>query len=133
MDQLETLKTKYSLALKTMTEAGVRLTNLHVQDGKLVVKGAAPSEMAKNEVWTAIKQADAKFPDITVELAVDSSLPVPLRGASYTVKSGDTLSKIAKEFYGSASEYMRIFEANTDQLKDPNMIKVGQVLRIPAK
>ena len=50
----------------------------------------------------------------------------------YTVKSGDTLSKIAKEYYGDAMKYPVIFEANTPMLKDPDKIYPGQVLRIPA-
>lgn len=50
---------------------------------------------------------------------------------TYTVKSGDTLSKIAKEFYGDANKYMDIFNANTDKLKDPNKIFPGQELVIP--
>lgn len=49
----------------------------------------------------------------------------------YTVKSGDTLSKIAKDVYGNANDYMKIFEANRPLLSDPNKIYVGQVLRIP--
>ena len=49
-----------------------------------------------------------------------------------TVKSGDTLSKIAKEAYGDANAYMKIFEANKPMLKDPNKIYPGQMLRIPA-
>ena len=54
-------------------------------------------------------------------------------GASqfYTVKSGDTLSKIAKEFYGEANKYNQIFEANKPMLKDPDKIYPGQMLRIP--
>jgi hypothetical protein len=47
MDQLETLKSKYASALKTITETGVSLSHLHVQDNKLVIVGAAPSEQAK--------------------------------------------------------------------------------------
>jgi nucleoid-associated protein YgaU len=54
-------------------------------------------------------------------------------GQTYTVKSGDTLSKISKQFYGDANDYMSIFYANRDQLKDPNMIQVGQQLNVPAK
>jgi nucleoid-associated protein YgaU len=50
---------------------------------------------------------------------------------TYTVVAGDSLSKIAKHFYGNANEYMKIFEANKDQLKNPDLIKPGQVLRIP--
>jgi nucleoid-associated protein YgaU len=49
----------------------------------------------------------------------------------HEVKAGDTLSKIAQKYYGDASLYMQIFEANRDILKDPNLIKVGQKLKIP--
>jgi len=49
----------------------------------------------------------------------------------YEVKKGDTLSKIAKEFYGDPSLYTKIFEANQDRLKNPDLIQVGQKLRIP--
>jgi nucleoid-associated protein YgaU len=129
MDQLDTLKTKYAGAIKTIIENGTHLTNLHLHEGKLVIKGASPSEQAKNEVWTAIKAADAKYGDVQVELGIDPSLPIPDK--TYTVQAGDTLGKLAKEFLGNAGAYMKIFDANKDQLKDPNMIKVGQVLRIP--
>ena len=49
----------------------------------------------------------------------------------YEVKKGDTLSKIAKQFYGDPSLYTKIFEANQDQLKNPDVIQIGQKLRIP--
>jgi len=49
----------------------------------------------------------------------------------YVVKKGDTLSKIAQQFYGDAKLYPQIFEANRDILSDPNLIKIGQKLRIP--
>ena len=52
---------------------------------------------------------------------------------TYTVKAGDSLSKIAKEFYGEAGKYNQIFEANQPMLKDPDKIYPGQVLRIPAE
>ncbi len=59
----------------------------------------------------------------------------PQGGADFTqwheVKSGENLSKIAQRYYGDASLYPKIFEANRDVLKDPNMIRVGQKLRIP--
>jgi nucleoid-associated protein YgaU len=50
---------------------------------------------------------------------------------TYVVQSGDTLSKIAQKYYGDASLYTKIFDANKDILKDPNKIQVGQKLRIP--
>ena len=49
----------------------------------------------------------------------------------HEVKAGDTLSKVAQQYYGDASLYTTIFEANRDILKDPNVIKVGQKLKIP--
>ncbi len=51
---------------------------------------------------------------------------------TYTVVKGDTLSHIAKHFYGKASRWHAIFDANRDQLDDPDKIKPGQVLKIPA-
>ena len=51
---------------------------------------------------------------------------------TYTVRAGDTLSKISKEFYGDANKYMKIFEANRGVLSDPNRINPGQTLKIPA-
>jgi len=52
---------------------------------------------------------------------------------TYTVKSGDSLSAIAKREYGDASEWRRIFEANRDQIKDPDLIHPGQELKIPPR
>lgn len=131
MDRFEQLKQKYARALTTITETGVSLSNLHVQDDKLYIKGRAPSEQARNEVWTAIKQIDPAYGDLQADITIDSSLPSPARAQSYTVQGGDTLSKISRQFYGDAGRYMKIFEANRDQLNDPDRIKVGQVLKIP--
>ena len=133
MATLEALKVKYAPALKKIEEQGVKLKNLHVQDNKLIIKGAAPTAEAKNLVWDAIKSVDSSFGDLAADITVDPSLPAPKAlNQSYTVQSGDTLSKISKQFYGDANRYMKIFDANKDQLKDPNVIKPGQVLKIPA-
>ena len=143
MDRLEELKTKYSAALNTIKARGVKLSHLHVQDNKLFLQGAAPSQEIKNEVWNQIKAADSSYGDVTADISVDSSLPQPQAQAAaasagggsssrtYTVKSGDTLSKIAKDFYGNANDYNRIFEANQDKLQSPDKIQVGQELTIP--
>lgn len=131
MERLEELKKKYASALSVITAAGVSLQNMHVQDNKLFLKGKAPSEQAKNEVWTAIKSIDPTYSDLQADISIDTSLPSPPRAQSYTVKAGDSLSKISKEFYGDANQYMKIFNANKDQLSDPDKIKVGQVLQIP--
>ena len=59
--------------------------------------------------------------------------PTPTKSAprTYTVVSGDSLSKIAKSMYGDANKWRKIYEANTDVLKNPDMIHPGQVLKIP--
>jgi len=134
MADLEQLKQKYASVLELIKRRNVRLDHLHVQDDKLVMQGAAPNGDIKNEVWNAIKAVDSGFGDLSCDISVDSSLPAPAETANaqkYTVKSGDSLSKIAKQFYGDANQYMRIFDANKDQLDDPNKIDVGQELTIP--
>lgn len=131
----EQLKQKYASVLELIKRSNVRLDHLHVEGDKLVLKGAAPNENVKNEVWNAIKAVDSSFNDLSADISIDSSLPAPVSAASsqtYSVKSGDTLSKIAKQFYGDAGQYMKIFEANKDKLKDPDQIQAGQELKIPA-
>ena len=128
------LKGKYGSALNMLDELGVRLQNLHVQDNKLYVKGLAPSEDAINKFWDEIKSIDSAFEEITVDLKADPSLSQavePAASQTYTVQPGDTLSKISKEFYGESNQYMKIFYANRDKLKDPDKIQVGQHLVIP--
>jgi nucleoid-associated protein YgaU len=132
MATLEALKAKYDPALKEIQKQGVRVQNLHIQDNKLFIRGAAPSEAAKGYVWTAFKNVDPTASDLLADITVDTSLPQPAQSQTYTVKAGDSLSKISKQFYGNANSYMKIFEANRDQLSDPDKIKPGQVLKIPA-
>ena len=67
-----------------------------------------------------------------VQSGVQSTAPVVASADTYTVVKGDSLSKIAKHFYGNANRWHRIFDANRDQLDDPDLIKPGQVLKIPA-
>ena len=129
MADLETLKKKYQAVIDLAKARGVILKNVHVENDKLVVRGDAPNQAIKNEVWDKVKSIDAAYPDLAVDLAIDSSLPVPSK--VYVVEGGDTLSKIAKQFYGDAGKYMKIFEANKDQLENPDKIKVGQKLNIP--
>jgi nucleoid-associated protein YgaU len=137
------LKQKYQSVLNAVNQEQVQLQNLHVQDNKLFIKGIAPSEDAKNKIWDQIKLVDQSYDnDLIAEFDVDESR-AQARGAAagasggsgsgqtYTVKSGDTLSKISKQFYGDAHEYMKIYYANQDKLSDPNSIDVGQELNIP--
>jgi LysM repeat protein len=130
MASLEQLKAKYQSVIDLAKSRGVNLKNVHVENDKLLIRGDAPSQDIKNEVWNQIKAVDAGYADLTADIGIDASLPVPAR--IYEVVSGDNLSKIAKKFYGDANKYMKIFEANKDQLKNPDQIKVGQKLKIPS-
>jgi nucleoid-associated protein YgaU len=103
-----------------------------MQDNKLVIKGAAPTLEAANKVWDEIKRVNPAANDIAADFPVDSSLQQPAKVQTYKVQAGDTLSKISKQFYGSANDYMKIFNANKDKLSDPDKIQVGQELKIPA-
>ncbi|GAC1404580.1 MAG: hypothetical protein NVSMB56_19130 [Pyrinomonadaceae bacterium] len=130
--QFNQLKGKYQTALTVADQQHIQFTDLHVEDGKLIIRGVAPSEDAKNAFWDQVKLADSNFSDLVADLSVtEQAQDNQQQGESYTVQSGDTLSKIAKHFYGDTNEYMRIFYANRDQIDDPNMIKVGQELTIP--
>ena len=129
MANLDALKQKYQPVIDLAAKRGVSWKNVHIENEKLLIRGAAPNDAIKNEVWTAIKAVDPVYADLTADITVDASLKVP--ETIYAVVPGDTLSKIAKHYYGDANKYMKIFEANKDQLKDPNVIQVGQKLRIP--
>ena len=65
------------------------------------------------------------------ESAEAASAPAPSPEVTHTVQAGDTLSKLAREYYGDDKHHRRIFEANRDKLDDPDDIKVGQELKIP--
>jgi len=81
---------------------------------------------------------DKPRPDFSdVKSGGSSTAPKPAAPAApaeqtYTVVAGDSLSKIAKRLYGDANQWRRIFEANRDQIQNPDLIKPGQKLKIPA-
>jgi nucleoid-associated protein YgaU len=127
------LREKYHQAIQTAKN--VRMDGAaEEREGKLHFKGTVGSESEKNAIWDALKTV----PDWRTEVVADIKVVAkPGQAAAptmktYTVKAGDTLSKISKEFYGDANSYMDIFNANKDQLTDPDKIKPGQVLKIPA-
>lgn len=100
-----------------------------VENGTATVFGKCDTQKTRERVRLIVGnvQGVARVDDrMTVEKAEPES-------KMYTVKSGDSLSKIAKEMYGDASKYPVIFEANKPMLKDPDKIYPGQVLRIPAQ
>ena len=131
---------KYQSVLNLIEQQHVQLLNLHVQDNKLFIKGTAPSAETRDAVWDQIKLVDAGYDkDLMADISFDASRAAAAAagggqgqgGQVYSVKPGDNLSKIAKHFYGDSNEYMRIFYANRDKLRDPDRIQVGQQLTIP--
>jgi hypothetical protein len=140
------LRDKYSQAVMTAKQLGMEGA-AEERDGKLHFHGTVKSEGEKNRIWNAIKTVpdwqNEVMADIRVKPAAQSQpgaqsptipQPTPAKATmkTYAVKAGDTLSEIAKRELGSANRYTEIFNANRDQLTDPNKIRPGQVLKIPA-
>jgi nucleoid-associated protein YgaU len=124
MADLDVLKQKYAGVLQVLEHDGANVQTVDVQGDKLHIVATVVSEASKNRVWDAIKAADPNFPDLSHEITVAQG------NQSYTVKSGDNLSKISKLFYGDANQYQKIAKANG--ITNPDLIKVGQTLQIPA-
>jgi LysM repeat protein len=142
--RFEQLKQKYQPVINVMQQLQVRLQNENMQGDKLLIRAEAPSDLAKNKVWDQIKLIDSSYSDLICDVTVNpqaaQAQPQTMsagasasggHGRSYTVRAGDSLSKISREFYGDANQYMKIFEANRNILKDPNQIQAGQELVIP--
>lgn len=112
-----------------VAESGVSVENLSVKfdSGVCYVSGTVASQEGREKVILACGNVSGVA---RVEDSIEVENPAS-ESTLYTVQSGDTLSKIAKEHYGDASKYPRIFEANRPLLEDPDKIYPGQVLRIP--
>jgi nucleoid-associated protein YgaU len=140
------MREKYNHAVQTAK--GLRMEGkAEERDGKLYFNGTVNSEDEKNQIWNAIKSVSDWQKDVVADIRVKAGAATgptgtsgfpggPQAGANpqyttYTVQSGDTLSAISKKFLGNANDYMDIFNANRDQLSDPDKIKPGQVLKIP--
>jgi len=96
--------------------------------GSAYVMGTVAAQDVREKVILVVGNT-AGVESVHDNLAVDKPEP---EAKFYTVVKGDTLSKIAKDAYGNANKYMKIFEANQPMLKHPDKIYPGQVLRIPA-
>lgn len=125
------LREKYSSAITTAKNLRMQ-GSAEERDGKLHWNGTVNSQDEANQIWNAIKAVPDWQKDIVADITVSPQpAGVGTTGKSYTVQPGDTLSGIAKQHLGDGNAYMKIFEANRDQLSDPDKIKPGQVLRIP--
>jgi len=123
-DLFEQLKAKYQPVLDAIQREGAELQNVNLDGNQLFIKATAVSEASKNRIWDAIKAVDPKFADLKHDIEVREGTQ------TYTVRPGDTLSKISKQFYGDPNKYPTIAKANN--LENPDQIKAGQELLIPA-
>ncbi len=122
------LKNKYEEVLELGKKFNVQNGDVKEESNLLKVKGTAKTQYQKDRMWDKIKQIGGENPsDIQADIKVADNSAYHY----HEVESGETLSKIAKKYYGESSEYMKIFKANDDKLKDPDMIHPGQVLTIP--
>lgn len=123
------LKDKYADVILAANSAGVANLQATEQEGVLYVTGTAPSSAAKDQVWHAFEKLDPEYRASDIVLNISLAEGAAAATVEYEVKSGDNLSKIAKNYPGVS--WKDIFEANKDQIKDPNMIHPGQKLKIP--
>ncbi|MEM6718127.1 MAG: LysM peptidoglycan-binding domain-containing protein [Bacteroidota bacterium] len=122
------VKAKYQAVLELGESLQIQNGNVEEVDGILKVSGTAGTQYEKNLIWDKIKELGGELPqDIEADITVaDESV-----FHRHTVESGDTLGKIAKQYYGKAGEYHAIFKANTNILDNPDVIHPGQELVIP--
>jgi len=134
-----TLKDTYQTVLAVATRA--EDLRFDEREGKLQITGVVATEEQKNRIWAAIRTVPAWQREVVVNLKVQpksaaarTSSRAAASGASqtHTVVAGDTLSAIAERYFGDARQTTKILDANRDLLVNPEKIRPGQVLRIPA-
>ncbi|MFK7749114.1 MAG: LysM peptidoglycan-binding domain-containing protein [Kordia sp.] len=122
------VKAKYQGVLDLGQELNIQNGNVEEADGILKISGIAGTQYEKNLMWDKIKELGGEMAqdiDAHIEVADESVFH------RHTVVSGDTLGKIAKQYYGKAGEYHAIFKANGNVLDNPDVIHPGQELTIP--
>lgn len=121
------LQEKYAELIRQANSAGVTGLQVAEQNGVLYVTGTAPSGAVKDQLWSTYEKLDPdmRSGDVVLNIAIAAGAE-----EEYEVKAGDSLSKIAKNYPGLT--WQKIFEANKDQIKNPDMIYPGQKLKIPS-
>ena len=122
------VKAKYQPVLDLSAKLGMKDTVVTEEGTTLKVKGYVNTQYEKNLIWDQIKVIGGQVPvDLKANIIVtDESVY-----HRHTVKSGESLSKIAKKYYNDPMTYKQIFEANKNILKNPDVIHPDQVLVIP--
>ncbi len=122
------IKTKYQSVLDLGKKLNLQDQEVREENGQLKIWGTARNQHEKNLLWDEIKRVGGENPpDLMADIKVRDSQAF----AHHTVKSGETLSQISKQYYGDPNKYNRIFEANRDKLKSADLIHPGDELVIP--
>ena len=121
---------KAAALVKLVESMGFKVQDLgvRVDDDKVTLTGQAPNQETREKIVLLVGNVEG-IGSVDDNMTAAQAAP---EAQYYEVKSGDTLSKIAKHYYGDANKYHQIFEANRPMLKDPDEIYPGQRLRIPA-
>ena len=123
------LMDKYGDLFKLANQIGLKNPDVKEEAGKLRISGRTEYQLDANRLWDNIKTHSGWENEIVADIQAQRS---DVFGV-HTVASGDTLSKLAKTYLGDSGRYMEIFNANKDKLANPDLIKVGQQLNIPAR
>jgi nucleoid-associated protein YgaU len=121
------LRDKYQSLIAMAESSGVAELRIQEQDNVLHIHGTAPSESVKQQLWDEYNRLDPDMRSGDVMLDLDVA---PGSEVIYTVQAGDSLSKIAQKYKGVT--WQKIFEANRDQIQNPDLIHPGQKLRLPS-
>ncbi|TAE49868.1 MAG: LysM peptidoglycan-binding domain-containing protein [Bacteroidetes bacterium] len=122
------LQAKYNEVLELGKEFGVKDGYVTEENGVLKIGGTTTTPFQKDAMWNKIKEIGGEAPT-DIEATINSEVSEYYH--KHVVKAGESLSKIAKHYYGQANLYNHIFEANTNILKNPDLIHPGQELTIP--
>jgi nucleoid-associated protein YgaU len=123
------LMDKYKDLFALANQIGLKNPDVKEENGKLTITGQTEYLLDANHLWDNIKTHQGWENEIVANIQAQRK---DVFGV-HTVVSGDTLSKLAKSYLGDASRYMEIFNANKNALANPDLIKVGQRLTIPAR
>ena len=123
------LMEKYGDLFALANQIGLKNPDVKEEAGKLRISGQTEYQMDANRLWDNIKTHAGWENEIVADIKAQRS---DVYGV-HKVAAGETLSKIAKTYLGDAGRYMEIFNANTDTLSNPDLIKVGQTLNLPAR
>jgi len=122
------VKAKYQPVLDLGEKLEVQNGDVYEENGTLKMKGTVKTQYEKDILWDKIKEIGGEKPsDLLANIVVDDTSVYH----RHEVQSGESLSKIAKHYYGDPMKYQAIFEANRNLLDNPDLIHPGQVLVIP--